>query len=133
MYMFYYKSRQHQCSLFCNGLWNEFVQKKKKKKGLQLLFHHKLNSLILIHCKLFKKASFIFFKLKMYFSFSIRVWPKDSLVLCHHCKISDAGQSVLPRHQTLARDQTAPLQLHTVYTFKTRSVLFSFQVIFVNV
>ncbi len=22
MYMFYYKSSQHQCSLLCNGLWN---------------------------------------------------------------------------------------------------------------
>ncbi len=63
----------------------------------------------------------------MYFSFSIRVWPKVSLVLCHHCNISNATQSVLPRHQTLARDQTAPLQLHTVWTFKTRSLLFSFQ------
>ncbi|XP_058650652.1 uncharacterized protein LOC131551612 [Onychostoma macrolepis] len=57
-----------------------------------------------------------------------RVWPKVSVVLCRHCKISDATQSVLRRHQTLARDQTAPLQLHTVCTLKTRSLLFSFQV-----
>ncbi|XP_058619937.1 uncharacterized protein LOC131532373 isoform X1 [Onychostoma macrolepis] len=53
------------------------------------------------------------------------VWSKVSLVLCHRWKISDTTQSVLPMHQTLARDQTAPLQIHTVCIFKTRSLLFS--------
>ncbi|XP_058634529.1 uncharacterized protein LOC131542159 [Onychostoma macrolepis] len=41
--------------------------------------------------------------------------------------LQDATQSVLPRQQTLSCDQTAPLQLHTVCIFKTRSLLFSFQ------
>ncbi len=44
-----------------------------------------------------------------YFSFSIRLLPNISLGLFHHCKISDATQSVLPRHQTLPCDQTAPV------------------------
>ncbi len=124
MYMFYYKSCQHQCSLLCIGLWNGFVPKVATCfiTNLINLYWYVVNYL---------KGRISFLNLTCTF-----LSPSSCGQMFHWCFVIIARFQMQPSqffHKTLARDQTAPLQLHSVCTSKTRRSLFSFQVMYVNV